>query len=210
MTPPDESKVSLTRTQRRAQQMRRVIVDIAESLYIDEGVAAVNAETIAARADISVQTVYNRVGVRDALLVAITEKALSTNRAFMDETFTTTEGNAEQRVLAVASAFIEFARTHRRQFRLLTTPPGPAAQALVNAQAEIQIGQLAQILDAGMDEGLGTPGLNTRHVAIALWAMLSGLLAMTFADDTIIGEEESEAVMTTALNILRDGLLHRQ
>ena len=64
-----------TRTTRRAAANREAIIDVAEALLMEGGLGAVTVEAVAERADVAIQTVYNRVGRRPEVLVAVAERA---------------------------------------------------------------------------------------------------------------------------------------
>ena len=60
-----------TRTQRRSAALREQIVDAAEAILAQHGSQGLTMEAVSSQADVAVQTVYNRVGGRSALLVAV-------------------------------------------------------------------------------------------------------------------------------------------
>jgi len=55
---------------RKKQAVRRRIIEAAEALFVSNGLDATTIEQIAAAADVSVGTVYNYFGTKNALLVA--------------------------------------------------------------------------------------------------------------------------------------------
>jgi AcrR family transcriptional regulator len=69
-----------TRTQRKAKATRLSILEAAETLLAEGGRDAVTLEAVATRADVAVQTLYNRVGGLSALLIAVAERALDGRR----------------------------------------------------------------------------------------------------------------------------------
>ena len=64
------------RIQRKAAATRNTIIATAKELIVEGGLNALTLEAVAERADIAVQTIYNRVGGRPALLIAVAELAL--------------------------------------------------------------------------------------------------------------------------------------
>jgi AcrR family transcriptional regulator len=64
----------LSRRQRQAAQTRQDIVDAARRLFADRGYAGTSVAEIARAAEVSVQTVYDSVGSKKALLVAINDR----------------------------------------------------------------------------------------------------------------------------------------
>lgn len=79
----------VTRATRRAAATRAAIVEAAEELLAEGGPSALTLEAVAERADVAMQTVYNRVGGRSAVLIAVAERALEDNRQYMDAAYAT-------------------------------------------------------------------------------------------------------------------------
>ena len=82
-----ETQPTPSRTARRAAANREAIVDAAEELLVEGGLAAVTVEAVAERSDVAIQTVYNRVGRRPEVLVAVAERAVEENRRYMAPAF---------------------------------------------------------------------------------------------------------------------------
>jgi len=64
---------SLTHRQRQALETRRLIVETARALFLDQGYAATTLEAIALQAGVSVSTVYAVFGSKRGILRAIRE-----------------------------------------------------------------------------------------------------------------------------------------
>ncbi|WP_175732083.1 TetR/AcrR family transcriptional regulator [Burkholderia ambifaria] len=176
---------TLTRTQRRAAEMRRTLIDIAEDLLIEGGVAAVTAEEVARRADVSLQTVYNRIGRKPALLMAIAERAMEENHAFIDEAYSAS-GTAEERALSVFNAYVRFAFERPQQFRILANPPDePEAIERIASMARQQNAKLESIIRDGIAAGDFHADLEPESAANALWAMMDGVLCLALRSDAM-------------------------
>ncbi|MCK0515666.1 TetR/AcrR family transcriptional regulator [Williamsia sp. DF01-3] len=168
---------------RKNAATREAIIDAAEELLRSGGPSAVTLPTIAERADVALQTIYNRVGSRDAVLLAVAERAFAANRIYMDEAYNT-GGTPRERILAAGNAYIRFATERPHEFRLLLDPPelpGPT-EAIADLTDE-QNGKLAAALRAGIADGSVRPDLNPDQTAKLLWAMLNGVLALTWRTD---------------------------
>ena len=63
----------MTRRDLQAQQTRRDLVDAARRLFADRGFAKTSVRDVAAAANVSVQTVYDSVGPKPALLLALND-----------------------------------------------------------------------------------------------------------------------------------------
>ncbi len=184
----------MTRTARRAAVTHRAIVDAAESVVLERGAGALTLEAVADRADVAVQTIYNRVGGRSAVLIAVAERALEQNRQYMDAAYAAA-GCPVERILRAAEAYARFAVERPDQFRLLANPPDQRdAFARVAALVEEQNAKLAEALAAGIADGSVTPHLDPVLAATALWASMNGVLALNWRpdrrphDDTQVGD----------------------
>ena len=69
------------RNNSKSSSTRSTIIDSAEALVNEHGSAALTLDALAAVCGVTVQTIYNRVGGRSAILIADAEKALEENRA---------------------------------------------------------------------------------------------------------------------------------
>ena len=179
------------RTARRAAANREAIIDAAEQLLVEGGLGAVSVEAVAERADVAIQTVYNRVGRRPEVLVAIAERAVDENRRYMETAFAS-DGTPLDRIVAAAHAYVSFALDRPHQFQLLSTPPDePEALQRIADKIDEQIGRLADILAAGVADGTFISTLDPPAAATALWAMMEGVLALGWRTDRKAVEPES-------------------
>jgi AcrR family transcriptional regulator len=173
----------LTRTARRAAATYRAIVDAAENVVLESGADALTLEAVADRADVAVQTIYNRVGGRSAVLIAVAERALEQNRQYMDAAYAAA-GSPIDRILRAAEAYTRFAVERPDQFRLLANPPDqPDAFARVAGLVEEQNAKLAEALADGIADGSIKPNLDPVLAATALWAAMNGVLALNWRPD---------------------------
>jgi AcrR family transcriptional regulator len=95
---------ALSRSARKTAATREAIIDAAQALLDEGGPTALTIPAVSERADVAVQTIYNRVGGRDALLLAIAERALEANRVYMDQAYTT-PGTPIERIERAARAY---------------------------------------------------------------------------------------------------------
>jgi AcrR family transcriptional regulator len=173
----------MTRTARRAAATHRAIVDAAEDVVLESGADALTLEAVADRADVAVQTIYNRVGGRSAVLIAVAERALEQNRQYMDAAYAAA-GPPLDRILRAAEAYTRFAVERPDQFRLLATPPDqPDAFARVAGLVEEQNAKLAEALADGIADGSINPNLDPDLAATTLWAAMNGILTLNWQPD---------------------------
>lgn len=178
---------------------------------MDGGETTVTIEAVAERADVAIQTVYNRVGNRSALLIAVAERALEENRQFMDAAYAA-PGTPIERVRRAGDAYARFAAQRPHQFRILVQPPNePEALAHVAQLTREQNAKLAQALRDGVDDGSFRADLDPELTADALWASLDGLLSLAWRSDALRADEARLEQLRRAFNlIVQQGLAAHQ
>ena len=201
------AETGTTRTQRRAAANRRSVLEAARGIIAAHGVGALTLEAVAEQADVAVQTIYNRVGGRSALLTAVAEEALDESRVYMDAAYES-EGTVEERLLLVAAAYARFARERPHEFRILVEPPDESdAVERIAALTQAQNARLAEVLREGARSGSVRADLDPDDLATTLWAALNGLLSLAWrpgnlgADPTTI-----DRLLAVYLMAVRDGL----
>jgi len=200
----------VTRTTRRAAATRAAVVDAAEELLAAGGPEAVTLEGIAERADVAVQTVYNRVGGRAAVLIAVAERTLEDNRTYMDDAYAA-PGTPVERIRAASTAYVRFAAERPHQFRLLAEPPDePAALERVAALVDEQNAKLAAALADGVADGSLAADLDPVTTATALWAAMNGVLGLSWRADRLRADASHLAELVAAVErVVFRGLLAR-
>jgi AcrR family transcriptional regulator len=201
--------MSSTRTQRRSAAIREQIVDVAEAILAEHGSDGLTMEAVATQADVAVQTVYNRVGGRSALLVAVAERALEQNRTYLESIASKPGLTAWERIEAIGYGYARFAESRPEQFRLMTDPPSePEAlkpfETLIGNQLKVLSGLIAE----GIEDGTINPALEPQSTATALWAMATGVFALRIRTDRLkAGPEQIEALVATSRVLLQNGML---
>ncbi|KQV61564.1 MULTISPECIES: TetR/AcrR family transcriptional regulator [unclassified Duganella] len=200
-----------TRTQRRTEEMRRTIIEIASQILAESGTAALSAEEVARRADIAPQTVYNRVGGKGALLAAAAESAMLENRRHMDAAYAM-PGSPLERIRLVGAAYRQFALEQPIQFLLLASPPDDfeTAKPLIALVAE-QNTKLEQLLREGITCGEVRADIDPPAMATALWGMFNGVLTLGVRNDGFkLKDAAWEKVLASATFVILDGLADKQ
>ncbi len=199
-----------TRTTRRAAANREAIIDVAEALLMEGGLGAVTVEAVAERADVAIQTVYNRVGRRPEVLVAVAERAIEENWLYMAPAFALA-GTPLDRLAAVARAYVAFAQERPRQFELLNTPPDePDALARIAVKVDQQIGRLADIIADGIADGSFVTHVDPSVAATGLWAMMEGVLVLGWRTDRKNPDDAALDTLTGfAFSVIVNGLMPR-
>jgi AcrR family transcriptional regulator len=199
-----------TRTQRKARATRLSILKAAETLLAEGGRDAVTLEAVATRADVAVQTLYNRVGGLSALLIAVAERALEENRQYMDAAYAS-PGGVEDRLYAVAAAYTNFAKERPHQFRILVEPPNePEALTRIANLVREQNAKLGALIRRGIDEAVIDGGFDPEIASTALWTMMNGVLSLMWRTDSLRADAaQIDAIFDTVMKMLTDGLKKR-
>jgi AcrR family transcriptional regulator len=198
---------SQSRSARKTAATREAIIDAARSLLDEGGPAALTIPAISERADVAVQTIYNRVGGRDALLLAVAHRALEANRVYMDQAYAT-PGTPLQRIQRASTAYARFATERPEQFRLIADPPNEpeALEQIADLIAE-QNSKLAGALRDGIADGSIRPDIDPDLTARTLWATSNAVLALAWRNDRL--RTDPDAVLPLLAAIVTDGLRPR-
>ncbi len=166
------------RRERRAEAARLGIIAAAGEVLSEQGVQGFTLDAVAERADVVVQTIYNRVGGRSALLAAVTQRAVEENRSYVDPAYES-PGAPEDRIRAALKAYVRFSAERPHQFRIVTSPPDdPEVLAQTDELISFHMRHLANALREAVTNGTIRADLDPDVAATALWAMCSGILAL--------------------------------
>ena len=89
------------------------ILDAAESLFFNDGIAVTGVDRVADRAGVAIATLYSHVGSKDGLLAAVLERRLRDWRVHWDEAVEAAT-TPEDRLLAVFDALAGYRETAGR------------------------------------------------------------------------------------------------
>ncbi|WP_072690658.1 TetR/AcrR family transcriptional regulator [Rhodococcus marinonascens] len=194
------------RRRQRSEASRSAIIGAARQILADGGIEAVQVEAVADMVDMSVQTIYNRVGRRSQLLLAVGEQAMEECSQLLGDAFDT-QGTPRERAGAIAAAYMTFASEHPSEFQLLANPVDDDARERLGELQRKEVARLAQLLrDAWQSGDMALPSDPTQ-VAVALWAMMDGIVALRWkATQLQLGQASFEQVSETAVSIMFSGL----
>jgi AcrR family transcriptional regulator len=199
------------RTQRKAAATRQTIIATAKNLIVEGGLSALTLEAVADHADIAVQTIYNRVGGRPALLIAVAELALEEHNKYLQEALSAKVPTREKMRL-IADSYTRFAFERPNEFHLLLDPQGePEALLRISELIQEQNAKTAAIIRAGIADGSMRTDLDPDQVALAAWAMMNGILSLAFRDDqTHYYAKQVPTLIDTAISLMIGGLFTEQ
>ncbi|MEO0361316.1 MAG: TetR/AcrR family transcriptional regulator [Pseudomonadota bacterium] len=120
-------------------EIRAAALDHAETIVVEDGLAALSARRVAAEAGCSVGTLYNIFGQLDGLVDAVNLKTLRMLGEEVGATLASLPEGAEReaRLAALAAMYLRFARTHRNRWSALfehrgAGPPDTKQQTVEN------------------------------------------------------------------------------
>jgi AcrR family transcriptional regulator len=202
----------VNRVARKNEAAAIEIVTAAAELMAVGGAGAVTLDAISRRADVAVQTIYNRVGNRSTVLLRVAERAFDANRAYLDAAYST-PGDPASRIRAVARAYARFAVEQPEEYRLLAFPGGDAAtRARIDGLIDEQNARLASLLSEAVATGAARSDLDTTIAAVVLWRMWDGVLGLVTRHDRKQqpGAAPVEDVLATLETIVELGLRTRR
>lgn len=135
-------------------ELRQTMLGIAESILEREGLAAVQARRIATEAGCSVGTVYNAFGNIDELILRANANTLQHLGVLLQAAGVGAAGHPlEQRLLALALAYLDFAAQHKRRWKAVFEHVMSDSRSVPAWYREGQVGlfsKLAAALPASM------------------------------------------------------------
>ena len=206
MTRPDSS--SKARPYHHGD-LRSALVRSALDLLRTEGPEALTLRGVARAAGVSQAAPYRHFADRRALVAAVAEEGFRRLHAEMLEAFRANPG--PQGFKQIALAYVRFGRENPAEYRVMFGPEVarqddlPSLKATSHAVLDFVRQGVEGLQQAGVI-GAGDPW----RTAVALWAMLHGLV-MLFLDGQTSGLEASpEELVETATGILMFGMVGKR
>jgi TetR/AcrR family transcriptional regulator len=200
----------------RKQRTVTALLRAAEELFRTHAADDVTVEAIAARAGVAVGSLYNHFGSKAGLQAAVVENALQADRAYMDRAYLGS-GTPLEQLYAAAQAYLDFYLAHPDYFRMLAFPGAPGQYAAGHEQADRlarsvheQNGRLTDALRRAVESGELRP-VDPDALATVLWASWNGIISLHWRPDALRHDEaELRALLTTATDVIANGLLPRR
>jgi TetR/AcrR family transcriptional regulator len=197
----------------RAERTVEALLSAAERLFSSRSVSEVTLDEIAAEAGVAVGSVYNHFGSKAGLHAAIVERALDTDRQFMDLAYTDDRGPVEQ-LEAAAQEYLAFYLANPEYFRMLAFPADPGryqagrelADRLAKAVDE-QNSRMVKALRRGIEAGV-IRDVDPEDVATVLWAAWNGVISLGWRPDALHRDDaELARLLQVATETVTHGLL---
>jgi AcrR family transcriptional regulator len=174
----------LTRQERRKQRTTDAILDAAERLLHEHGYAATTIDAIAEEADVAIGSIYARFAGKEGLYLALVDRTLTANEAYLAEAYASSESPREQ-VLATGEAYLRFHRDHPLAFRLIglrdlersRDPRHREARKRVIARQQTMLDDIAAAIRRAIAAG-EIREIDPLATATFLWGAWNGTIAL--------------------------------
>ncbi len=176
----------IDRREQERIRRREAILDAARAVFAQEGFRRATVDVIAQRAEVAKGTIYLYFENKEAILAELVLRALKELAVqLQDANNSCSLLHPDQRLAAMADAYLAFAQNAPDYFRLLNAFSRGAFQDGISAERRDQIvaesertlALATQAISDGMALGLFVPG-DARQAACVLWAALNGALAL--------------------------------
>lgn len=173
-----------SRRERDREEMRAAILDAAQSLMREEGVAALNLHEVARRVGLRTQSLYyyfpSKVAIYDALFRLGTRKFVQDrDRALRGAT------TVWERLRAGIQAYMTFAQENPELWYLVFERPVPGFVPSEESMAESRkmLGTVADFTEEAIEAGEIAPGLTVAQTTDFVNAVMHGLTAAHLANE---------------------------
>lgn len=197
----------MTETLPYRQRLQTRMIDIAERLITSDGLGAVQARRIAQEADCSVGTIYNVFGGLDGLIIAANTRTLKAlGEALQAASRAAQHADLEQRLLALALSYRDFAFRQNNRWRALfdhrMEPGKPVPDDYLAEQAA-----LFALVEACLHDHIVDPA-ERFSAARALFSSVHGILSLAHDDKLgAYGPEETERQVRFIVGVAARGVL---
>ncbi len=206
------SESTPNRGQRRKARTARAILAAASELFFAHGMARTTIDEIAARADVSVGSVYFHFRSKEGVYLALVEEALDVNARYMADV----PGSPSplQRVLDAGDAYLRFHLERPDAFRLVALrilePSVDAGlrevEERIADRVERLVGAVGADLQLAIDAGEIRP-LSAADGMRFLWGAWNGVIALSLRQDRLrLSDDEVRAALAEGRDIVRRGL----
>lgn len=204
----------ITRRESTRLRRRKEIIDVARTLFAENGLQATSMEQIALKADVSKGTLYLYFGSKDDLYVsAILEDFWTIEKRMLE--ILSADDDLFTKGRAMYLTFVDHCMRNTdyvrvAQYFLTDDARRNITPELVDAvmeQTERLLGHLAGMVRSGIDAGLIREDVDPVAFSVLAWRMTVGLLELAFAGDIErLGIGDYRGVFEPAFEILVSGI----
>jgi AcrR family transcriptional regulator len=195
-----------SRQERRKQRTTDAILDAAEALFFERGYAAGTIDAIAEAADVAIGSIYARFAGKEGLYLALVERLVTVNEAYIDDALST-EGTPLERVLAAGDAYLRFHRDHPLAFRLVGLRDLERSDDETRRRIARRLKGMLDAIASALAEAVAageTAPLDPYATATFLWGAWNGSLALHARG--LLGERGLRETLDAGTALLARGL----
>lgn len=186
------------RREREKELTRRAILTAALEIARQEGWPALTLRKIGEHIEYSVQMVYEYVGNKEAVLLALLQEGFQQLTAAMQQARTSTEGH-EQRLWNMAEAYWQFAIRNPELYQLMNGQGGVPLDRSAIGQMVREICAITQSALQDWAQERGVVLEDAEGAADITWSLLHGLVSLALVDRMEGGEQRARNLMHQAL-----------
>jgi AcrR family transcriptional regulator len=182
------------------EQLSQLIVRSAEKILHAKGTRGLTARALADAVGYAPGTIYNLFRDMDAVVTEINFNTLGRLHDLCAER-TNAAPRGMYRVKALAYAYTDFARGHRRAWETMFMKDGAENKAHLPKHYHARLHALFTLIEATLQDNLALPAAEAGKIARLLWACLHGITVLSLDGRTeLVGAGDAKAMIDDLLN----------
>jgi TetR/AcrR family transcriptional regulator len=180
----------IERKEREKEHRREEIIDAAQKIFFQKGLAVATMDEIAETAELSKGTLYLYYKSKEDLYLAVMLRGID----ILHELFSNVLADSRSTLEAIANfgeAYYEFFKQHRNYYRMLHFFENPQFHKQVSEEMLHSCAGHNQkvwlvvidVIKRGIDEGVIQHDIDPKEAAVILWASSNGLMRQMDRED---------------------------
>jgi len=200
---------SIQRREREREELREQILDVAMTIFINEGYEALTIRRLADEVEYTPGALYSYFADKESLVFALLVRASER----LNNVFRALESTAHplERLWAIGRAYIKFAMEHQAAYDLMFIMSTPISKMVETGFAEAYSAFfiLRKTVQECMEQGF-LPRADVDMAAFALWSFVHGSVSLMIRKRlAMIPEEKYQDLLDGAYNFLMNSMMPR-